>query len=125
MHTPPRVMILSQMPRDRQTPMDTCEDHHQSSTDAKDEHQNVIDKTSNHQAGTDAKIHYQSGTDGKNHSCDGHYRDKSTITGMLCKRVLAYVKWCQGCYPEVDTSVMNSSGHWLCNRGISVYIDPV
>jgi hypothetical protein len=114
------------MPRDRQGPgTDTCVHEHQSGTDGISLHQHVDDGTTSHQSSADVKIHYQSSADAKTSFCDGNYREKSAIMGMLCKRVLAYVKWHQGCYLGVDTSMMDLLGCWLCNRGISVYIDPV
>jgi hypothetical protein len=92
-----RVTVLLQMPRDRQASMtDTHDDPHQLETDGKDFHQHMVDETI-----------------------------KSAITGVLCKRVLAYVKWCKGYYLDIDVSVMDSLGWWPCSREISVYIDPV
>jgi hypothetical protein len=123
---PPRVTILSWMPRDRQTSMmDTCKDPHHVKTDGKNLHQHVVDETIKHQTGIDEMINYQSGTDGKRYFGDGNYQSKSAITRVLCKRVLAYVKWHKGCYPDIDKSVMDSLGWWLCHRGIMVYIDTV
>jgi hypothetical protein len=123
---PPRVTILSQMPRDSQMSMtDTCVYPHQLETDGKNPHRHVVDEAIKHQSGIDGKINYQSGADGKRYLGDGNYQSKSAITGVLCKQVLAYVKWCKGYFLRVDASVMDSLGCWLCNRGISVYIDPV
>jgi hypothetical protein len=113
---PPRVMILSWMPRDRQTSMtDTCKGPHQMDSDGKNLHQHVVDETIKHQTGIDGKINYQSGTDGKRYLGDGNCQSKSAITRVLCNWVLAHVKWCKGCYPDIDVSVMDSL----------VYIDPV
>jgi hypothetical protein len=124
--SPTRVSILRQTLRDHPGPtMDTCNMCHQPGADEQELHQHVVDAYPSHQSGADAKINYQSSADGRSYLHDRNYRDKSAITGMLCKRVLAYVKWHQGCYPGVDTSMMDSLGCWLHNRGIGVYIDPV
>jgi hypothetical protein len=66
-----RVMILSQMPRDRPPTMtDDCDGPHQSGTDGKTTHQNMIDGISDHQAGADGKCDHQSSTDGNRYlSC--------------------------------------------------------
>jgi hypothetical protein len=123
---PPRVTILSKTPRDRQAlTTDICEDPHQSGTDGMNPHQHMVDEETDHQAGLDGKINYQSGADGNRHLGDGNCQSRSAIMGVLCKQMLAYVKWHQGCYLGIDRLVMDSLGHWLCNRGISVYIDPV
>jgi hypothetical protein len=46
---PPRVMILTWMPRDRQTSMkDTHKDPHQSRTDETNFHQYVVDEVTKH-----------------------------------------------------------------------------
>jgi hypothetical protein len=47
------------------------------------------------------------------------------IVGSSVMAITVYVKWHSGCDPHTDISVMDSLGQWLCNRGISVYIDPV
>jgi hypothetical protein len=52
-----------------------------------------VDGTSDHQTGPDEKIRNQSSTDGNNQVCDGKGLGGPTITGRLCKRVLAYIKW--------------------------------
>jgi hypothetical protein len=121
-----RVTILSWTPKDRQMSMtDTCKDPHQSEIDGKNFHQYMIDETIKHQIGVDGKINYQSGANRKSDLGDGNCQSKSAITGVLCKWVLAYVKWHKGCYPGIDVSVMDSLGCWLRHRGITVYIDPV
>jgi hypothetical protein len=77
---PPRVMILSQMPRDRQTSMtDTHADPHQSGTEGMNPHQHVVDEMMDHQSGIDGKINYQSGTDGKRYFGDGNGQSRSTV----------------------------------------------
>jgi hypothetical protein len=66
----------------------------------------MVDEMIKHQAGIDGKINYQSSADSKWYLSDGNCQSRSTIMGVLCKQVLAYVKWHQGCYPGVDRSVM-------------------
>jgi hypothetical protein len=105
--------------------VDTLKDPHQLETDGKTPHQHVVDETIKHQTGFDGKINHQSSADGNRYLGDGNCQSKSAITRVLCKWVLAYVKWCKGCYLGIDVSVMDSLGCWLRHRGITVYIDPV
>jgi hypothetical protein len=123
---PSRVTILSWMPRDRQKlTTDNCTNPHQMETDGKTLHQWHVDEASDRQASSDEKIRHQSSADENNQVHDGNGPSRSTITGRLCKRVLAYIKWWSGADTDIDVTVIDSLGHWLCNRGISVYIDPV
>jgi hypothetical protein len=92
------------------TMMDNNNGPHQSGTDRKTTHQDMIDGISDHHAKSDGKCDHQSGTDGNRHLHDGNQQSRSTITGVLCKWVLAYVKWHQGCYPGVDRLLMDSFG---------------
>jgi hypothetical protein len=73
----------------------------------------MVEGNLDHQSSADVQINYQSGTNGNKNLGVGNYREKSAITGMLCKQVLAYVKCHQGCYLGVDTSVMDLLGCWL------------
>jgi hypothetical protein len=95
--------------------MDDHDGPHQSSVDEKDLHQVLGDGNGDHQSSTDVITQV----------CDGVGQCRSTITGRLCKRVLAYIKWRSGTDVDIDASVMDSLGRWLHNSGISVYIDPV
>jgi hypothetical protein len=45
------------------------------------------------------------------------------ITGKLCQRVMALIKWKKGMVLEIDQRVMEGVEVWLYRRGISIYTD--
>jgi hypothetical protein len=78
-----------------------------------------------HQSGADAEDHHQSGTDANQVPINVVRHDRSTVTGVLCRWVIALIWWRQGYSPEIDATVMASLDHWLHTRGLSIYIDLV
>jgi hypothetical protein len=82
----------------------------------------MINGIIDHQSGSDGKVRHQSSTDANGQVSDGNCQSKSTITGRLCKWVLTHIKWQTGVDTDIDVSVMNALGRWLCHRGITVYI---
>jgi hypothetical protein len=125
-NTTHRVMILSWTMKDNWlTITDNSQRPHQSDVDGKALHQVMADEGVDHQIESDKDIRHQSGADVKLPVSDGNCQSRSTITGRLCKQVLAYIKWRSGVDVNLAASVMDSLWCWLHNRGITVYIDPV
>jgi hypothetical protein len=88
------------------------DDAHQSSNDEDDAHQSGADEDDTHQLGADE-------------AWSGSSRLRSTITGQMCQRVLALIHWRKGYDRNVTSEMMGTVERWLCNRGISIYIDPL
>jgi hypothetical protein len=49
--------------------------------------------------------------------------DWGVLTGKLCKRVMALIKWRCGADTAVDDCMVRALEGWLRRRGISIYID--
>jgi hypothetical protein len=96
--------------------MDNHDGPHQSGTDGKTLDQEMDDGRIDHQDITDGSDSHQPSADRLRHIGDGISQSRSAIMGWLCKWVLAYIKWRSGVDTDVDASVMDSLGHWLCNR---------
>jgi hypothetical protein len=75
----------------------------QSNADAVPLNQSSADTTTPHQLGADASPSNQSGADVSDPPADAIRQSRSAITGVLCKRVLACIKWKQGCDTGIDS----------------------
>jgi hypothetical protein len=49
--------------------------------------------------------------------------DRGVLTGKLCKRVMALIKWQCGADTVVDDRMVRALEGWLRRRGISIYTD--
>jgi hypothetical protein len=51
------------------------------------------------------------------------HEDQATLTGKLCKRVMALIRWQCGTDTAVDDRMVRALEGWLRKRGISIYTD--
>jgi hypothetical protein len=56
-------------------------------------------------------------------STNGSHDDCAIMTGKLCQRVMALIKWQCGMDKAVDNRMVWVLEGWLHNRGISIYTD--
>jgi hypothetical protein len=82
--------------------------------------QSSTDDHLDHQSGTDKHLDHQSSAD--DHG-QGSMALRSMITGRLCQRVMALIKWKKGLMPDISQEVMGEVEAWLRRRGISIYTD--
>jgi hypothetical protein len=83
---------------------------HQSGTDEENDYQSNADEENDHQSGADDLLVHTT-------------RVRSAITGQLCQKVLALICWRKGCNKDVLEDSVKVLERWLCNWGISIYID--
>jgi hypothetical protein len=73
---------------------------YQSGTDIKTSHQSSADVKTPHQLGADVTTPHQSSSDVSTTTIDAIRQSWSAITRVLCKWVLACIKWKQGCVTQ-------------------------
>jgi hypothetical protein len=54
-----------------------------------------------------------------------HHRSSAELTGKLCHRVMALIRWRVGADRAVMDHIVWALGEWLHRRGISIYTDLV
>jgi hypothetical protein len=65
-------------------------------------------------------------TNGKQNTATSVSQDEcSALTGKLCKRVLALIRWQCGADTAVDNRMIQALTGWLRKRGISIYTEMI